>query len=81
MNIDRRALADFATRLQLTAERAAMAKRQLSRLLASGGNLSTDAALTGTLASIASLDEEIAVMRRMLNAFWLRAVGSGASLR
>lgn len=80
MNIDRQALAEFAARLQVTAERTSVTKRQLARLIPSG-NASADATWKGTMASITSIDEEIAVMRRMLNAFWLRAVVPGAPLR
>jgi hypothetical protein len=69
MNIDRRTLAELATRLKVTSDAAAQTGHHLASMHAIG-DPSADAARR----SVISINNEIAIMQRILNVLWLRSM-------
>ena len=73
MTIDRQTLAELATRLKNTSDTVHKTTHHLAAV-PSTGNPSTDAAWAGTMEGMVSINNEIAVMQRILNVLWLRSV-------
>lgn len=73
MIVDRAALTELATRLNLASDRAASTRRGLARVVHTEA-AGLDDGWADTMAGITSIDEEIAVMQRILNALWLRSI-------
>jgi hypothetical protein len=80
MIVDRAALTELATRLKLTSDRAASARRDLSRV-AHTETAGVDIGWADAMADITSIDQEIAVMQRILNALWLRSIARTRRIR
>lgn len=72
MHIDRQALAELARRLKTTSTTALLTRAQLAAIDAAG-DPTTEAALAGSVAAVTSINEEIEIMRRILNMMWLRS--------